>query len=168
MESLTKQIADAAWRIIEDIDAMGGMIRAIESGWANQQIEESAAAKQAKIDSGEAVIVGVSKYRLDHEAEHETLRVDTTKVRESQLQLLSGIKAARNSDAVREALEALTRCGYDGKGNLLKLSISAMKARATVGEVSEALEKCFGRYTAEAHLVSGVYATNYGDQGHWI
>ena len=167
MESLTKQIADAAWQIIEDIDAMGGMIRAIESGWVNQQIEESAAAKQAKIDSGKIVIVGVSKYRCDHEAEQETLRVDTTKVRESQLQLLSDIKAARDCDAAREALEAITRCGYDGKGNLLELSISAMKARATVGEVSEALEKCFGRYTAEARLVSGVYGPNYGDHDHW-
>jgi methylmalonyl-CoA mutase len=167
MESLTKQVADAAWGILEDIDAMGGMEKAVESGWAKRKIEESAAAKQAMIDSGKAVVVGVSKYRLGQEEEHACLRIHTDKIREEQLQRLSAIKASRDNLAVQNAIGAITQCAHDHRGNLIELSITAMRLRASVGEVSDALEKCFGRYRAEVNLVSGVYAANYGDQTRW-
>ncbi len=169
IETLTREVADAAWAILEDIDAMGGMEQAVESGWARRQIEESATAKQALIDSGETVIVGVSKYRLEQteEEEHEYLRVDNVASRREQLRRLSEIKANRDDPAVRSALDALTRCCHDRRENLLELSISAMRLRATVGEVSSALELCFGRHRAEVSLVSGVYAAHYGDQSQW-
>jgi methylmalonyl-CoA mutase len=167
MESLTKQVADAAWGILEDIDAMGGMEKAVESGWAKRKIEERSAAKQAMIDSGKAVVVGVSKYRLGQEEEHACLRIHTDKIREEQLQRLSAIKASRDNLAVQNAIGAITQCARDHRGNLIELSITAMRLRASVGEVSDALEKCFGRYRAEVNLVSGVYAANYGDQTRW-
>jgi len=167
MESLTKQVADAAWEILEDIEAMGGMEKAVESGWAKRKIEEGAAVKQAMIDSGKAVIVGVSKYRLDREEEQDCLHINTARIREDQLQRLADIKANRDEPAMQEALRALTQCATDRQGNLLDLSITAMRLRATVGEVSEALEKCFGRYRAEVNLAGGAYAANYGDQAQW-
>jgi methylmalonyl-CoA mutase len=167
METLTKQVADAAWKVLEDINEIGGMESAVESGWAKRKIEESASAKQAMIDSGKAVIVGVSKYRLAQEEEYEGLSIDTSKIRADQLKRLSEIKDKRDNRAVQEALTALTKCCQNHEGNLLELSITAMRLRATVGEVSFALEQSFGRHRAEVNVVSGVYAANYGDQMRW-
>jgi methylmalonyl-CoA mutase len=167
MEALTKQVADAAWGILEEIDQIGGMENAVSSGWAKRKIEESASAKQAMIDSGKAVIVGVNKYEAVQDEVYQGLSFDTAKVREDQLQRLSAIKAQRNHQAVQDALAALTQCCLDQQGNLLELSIQAMRLRATVGEVSYALERCFGRHEADVDLARGVYAAHYGDRTRW-
>ncbi|MDW8336467.1 MAG: methylmalonyl-CoA mutase [Tepidimonas sp.] len=167
MEALTQQMADKAWAIIEEIDAMGGMTRAVQSGWAKLQIEASAAEKQARIDSGKDVIVGVNKYRLDKEDPVDILEVDNLKVRQAQIERLQRIRATRDAAAVQRALEALTECARTGQGNLLALSIEAMRARATVGEVSDALEKVFGRHRADTQKVTGVYAAAYDSAQGW-
>ncbi|MCX7692295.1 methylmalonyl-CoA mutase [Tepidimonas taiwanensis] len=167
MEALTQQMADKAWALIEEIDAMGGMTRAVQSGWAKLKIEASAAEKQARIDSGKDVIVGVNKYRLDKEDPVEILEVDNLKVREAQIARLQRIRATRDNAAVQRALEALTACAASGQGNLLALSIEAIRARATVGEVSDALEKVFGRHRADTQKVTGVYAAAYDSAEGW-
>jgi methylmalonyl-CoA mutase len=167
MEALTQQMADKAWAIIEEVDAMGGMTRAVASGWAKLKIEASAAEKQARIDSGKDVIVGVNKYRLDKEDPVEILEVDNMKVREAQIARLQRIRAARDEAAVQHALQALTACAASGQGNLLALSIEAMRLRATVGEVSDALEKVFGRHRADTQKVTGVYAAAYDSAEGW-
>ncbi|MCS6810216.1 MAG: methylmalonyl-CoA mutase [Tepidimonas sp.] len=167
MEALTQQMADKAWAIIEEIDAMGGMTRAVQSGWAKLQIEASAAEKQARIDSGKDVIVGVNKYRLDKEDPVDILEVDNLKVRQAQIERLQRIRATRDAAAAQRALEALTECARTGQGNLLALSIEAMRARATVGEVSDALEKVFGRHRADTQKVTGVYAAAYDSAQGW-
>ncbi|NRO99003.1 methylmalonyl-CoA mutase [Paraburkholderia sp. NMBU_R16] len=167
MESLTAEVAESAWNIVADIDGMGGMTRAVESGWARQQIERSAAAKQASIDAGKTTIVGVNKYAVDHETEPTVLNVDTRKVLQAQIQSLSHIKASRNPDAVQNALHALERCAAEGNDNLLELSVVAARARATVGEISSALEKSMGRYQATTQVVGGVYGAEYADEAHW-
>ena len=167
MESLTQQMADAAWQIIEEIEAMGGMTKAVQSGWAKLKIEASAAEKQARIDSGQDVIVGVNKYRLKEEAPIETLAIDNHAVRESQVRRLEAIRVSRDAAAVKAALAALTACAESGDGNLLELSIQAMRARATVGEVSDALEAVWGRYRADTQKVSGVYAAAYDSAAGW-
>ncbi|WP_043703470.1 methylmalonyl-CoA mutase [Tepidimonas taiwanensis] len=167
MEALTQQMADKAWALIEEIDAMGGMTRAVQSGWAKLKIEASAAEKQARIDSGKDVIVGVNKYRLDKEDPVEILEVDNFKVREAQIARLQRIRATRDNAAVQRALEALTACAASGQGNLLALSIEAIRARATVGEVSDALEKVFGRHRADTQKVTGVYAAAYDSAEGW-
>ncbi|TSE20548.1 Methylmalonyl-CoA mutase [Tepidimonas alkaliphilus] len=167
MEALTQQMADKAWAIIEEIDAMGGMTRAVQSGWAKLKIEASAAEKQARIDSGKDVIVGVNKYRLEKEDPVEILEVDNLKVREAQIARLQRLRATRDAAAVQRALEALTECARTGQGNLLALSIEAMRARATVGEVSDALEKVFGRHRADTQKVTGVYAAAYDSAEGW-
>ncbi len=160
MEKLTQDMADAAWKIIEEVDAMGGMVKAVDSGWAKLKIEAAAAEKQARIDSGQDVIVGVNKYKLKTEDAIEARDIDNVAVREGQIARLKQVRAGRDQAAVQAALDALTfAAGHEG--NLLELSIAAMRLRATVGEVSDALEKAFGRHRADTHKVSGVYAAAY-------
>jgi methylmalonyl-CoA mutase len=167
METLTQQMADAAWQIIEEVDAMGGMTRAVDSGWAKLKIEASAAQKQARIDSGADVIVGVNKYRLAQEDVLESREVDNHAVRENQVARLQALRAKRDAAKVRAALEALTACAESGQGNLLDLSIQAVRLRATVGEISDALEKIWGRHRADTQKVTGVYAAAYDSAEGW-
>ncbi len=167
MEKLTQDMADAAWKIIEEVEAQGGMTRAVDSGWAKLKIEAAAAEKQARIDSGRDVIVGVNKYRLEKEDPVEILEVDNVRVREQQIARLQKIKATRDGARVRAALEALTACAQGGEGNLLELAIQAVRLRATVGEVSDALEKVFGRHRADTQKVTGVYAAAYDSAEGW-
>ena len=167
MEKLTQDMADQAWAIIEEVEAMGGMTKAVDSGWAKLKIEASAAEKQARIDSGKDVIVGVNKYRLAKEDPVDILEVDNVKVREQQIARLQKIKASRDTAKVQAALQALTDCAQSGQGNLLDLSIQAVRLRATVGEVSDALEKVFGRHRADIQKVTGVYAAAYDSAEGW-
>ncbi len=167
MESLTQEMADKAWAIIEEVNAQGGMTQAVGSGWAKLKIEASAAEKQARIDSGQDVIVGVNKYKLAKEDPIEIREVDNVKVRLGQIARLDRIKAERDNAAVQGALDALTACAATGQGNLLALSIAAMRLRATVGEVSDALEKVFGRHRADIQKVTGVYAAAYDSAEGW-
>ncbi|BDT72560.1 methylmalonyl-CoA mutase [Comamonadaceae bacterium OS-4] len=161
MEKLTQDMADAAWKIIEEVEAMGGMTKAVDSGWAKLKIEAAAAEKQARIDSGQDVIVGVNKYKLKSEDVIEARDIDNVAVRESQIARLQEIKAKRDSALVESALAAITFAAETNTGNLLDLSINAIRLRATVGEVSDALEKVFGRHRADTNKVSGVYAAAY-------
>jgi methylmalonyl-CoA mutase len=167
MEKLTQEMADAASAIIAEVDAMGGMTRAVDSGWAKLKIEAAAAEKQARIDSGKDVIVGVNKYRLEKEAVHDILEVDNNKVREQQVARLEKIRATRDAAKVQAALDALTQAAKAGTGNLLALSIEAIRLRATVGEVSDALEKVYGRHRADTQKVTGVYAAAYDSAEGW-
>jgi len=167
MEKLTQDMADAAWKIIEEVEAMGGMTRAVDSGWAKLKIEAAAAGKQARIDAGRDVIVGVNKYRLAKEDPIEILEVDNVRVREQQIARLKQVKATRDGGKVHAALEALTTAARTGEGNLLHLAIEAIRLRATVGEVSDALEKVFGRHRADTQKVTGVYAAAYDSAEGW-
>ena len=162
MEKLTQDMADAAWKIIEEVEVMGGMVQAVDSGWAKLKIEAAAAEKQARIDSGRDVIVGVNKYKLKTEDAIETRDIDNVAVRDGQIERLNNIKKKRDLALVQSALFAITSGALDNSGNLLDLSIKAMRLRATVGEVSDALEKVYGRHRADTHKVSGVYAAAYG------
>jgi methylmalonyl-CoA mutase len=146
---------------------MGGMTKAVDSGWAKLKIEAAAAEKQARIDSGKDVIVGVNKYKLASEDTIEFLEVDNVKVREQQIARLRAIRAARDAAKVRAALEALTEAARSGQGNLLDLSIKAVRLRATGGEISEALEQIFGRHRADTQKVTGVYAAAYDSAEGW-
>jgi methylmalonyl-CoA mutase len=166
MEKLTQDMADAAWKIIEEVEAMGGMVRAVDSGWAKLKIEAAAAEKQARIDSGKDVIVGVNKYRLAKEDPIEILEVDNVKVRDQQIARLKQIRARRDNAKVQAALDALT-AGAEKGGNLLDLTVQAIRLRATVGEVSDALEKVFGRHRADTQKVTGVYAAAYDSAEGW-
>jgi len=159
IEALTNEIARRAWAHIEEVEALGGMALAIESGIPKMRIEEASARKQARIDSGKDVIVGVNKYRLEKEDPIDTLEVDNTAVREAQLKRLADLKANRNNAEVKLALEALTRCANGGGGNLLELAVDAARKRASLGEISDALEEVFGRYKAKINLISGVYSS---------
>ena len=167
MESLTQEMADKAWAIIEEVQALGGMVRAVDSGWAKLRIEASAAQKQARIDSGQDVIVGVNKYTLSQQDKVDILEVDNVRVREGQIARLARIRATRDAAGVELALEALTAAAQSGEGNLLELSIAAIRLRATVGEVSDALEKVFGRHRADIQKVTGVYAAAYDSAHGW-
>jgi len=167
MEKLTQDMADASWAIIEEVEAMGGMTRAVDSGWAKLRIEQCAAEKQARIDRGEDVIVGVNKYRLKDEAPMETREIDNAVVRESQIARLQKIRAARDAKAVDAALAALTEAARSGTGNLLELAVKATRLRATGGEISDALEKIFGRYRATTQSVSGVYGAAFEHDKEW-
>ncbi len=167
MESLTQEMADKAWAIIEEVEAMGGMTKAVDSGWAKLKIEAAAAEKQARIDSGKDVIVGVNKYKLDKEDVMDSLSIDNVKVRDGQIERLKHIRATRDSAKVQAALDALTASAESGQGNLLDLTIQAMRLRATVGEVSDALEKVFGRHRADTQKVTGVYAAAYDSAEGW-
>ncbi|MBK6557547.1 MAG: methylmalonyl-CoA mutase [Comamonadaceae bacterium] len=167
METLTQQMADEAWKIIEEVDAMGGMTKAVDSGWAKLKIEAAAAEKQARIDSGKDVIVGVNKYKLAKEDPIEILDVDNVRVREGQIERLQQIRATRDGAKVQAALDALTAAAEKGNGNLLDLSIQAIRLRATVGEVSDALERVYGRHRADTQKVTGVYAAAYDSAEGW-
>jgi methylmalonyl-CoA mutase len=167
MESLTQDMADKAWAIIEEVEAMGGMTKAVDSGWAKLKIEAAAAEKQARIDSGKDVIVGVNKYRLKDEDPIEARDIDNVAVREGQIARLKAIRASRDESKVQAALAALTAAAESGKGNLLDLSIQAMRLRATGGELSDALEKVFGRHRADTQKVTGVYAAAYDSAEGW-
>ncbi len=166
VEALTASLAQAARDLIAEVEGLGGMTKAVASGMPKLRIEEAAARRQAKLDRGEEVIVGVNKYRPSEEHQVETLDVDNAKVRESQVARLAAIKAKRDPAAVTAALDALTHAAQTGEGNLLGLAVEAMKVRATVGEVSDALEKIYTRHRADNGTVQGVYASVYeGDEG---
>ena len=167
MEKLTQDMADRAWEIIEEVDRMGGMTKAVGSGWAKLKIEASAADKQARIDSGKDVIVGVNKYKLKQEAALETREIDNSAVRDSQIARLKKVRASRDGAAVEHALAALSNSARSGEGNLLELAITAMRARATVGEVSDALESSWARYRADSQRVSGVYGAGFEADAGW-
>ena len=158
VESLTRDLYERAWGHIQEVEAMGGMAKAIETGLPKMRIEEAAARKQAKIDSGRETIVGINKYRLDHEDPIETLEVDNTAVRESQIKRLKELRANRNEADVQRCLEAITHCAATGEGNLLALAVEAAKCRASLGEISMACEKVAGRYKAVIRSISGVYS----------
>ncbi len=167
MERLTQDLVDQAWKIIKEVESMGGMTHAVESGWAKMQIEACAADKQARIDSGKDVIVGVNKYKLAKEDAIEIRDIDNNAVRDSQIARLQSIRGSRDAAAVQSALDALTECAKTGQGNLLGLTVNAMRARATVGEVSDALEKIFGRFRATQQTVSGVYGAVVEGMTSW-
>ena len=167
MEKLTQDMADAAWTIIEEVEAMGGMVKAVDSGWAKLKIEAAAAEKQARIDSGRDVIVGVNKYKLQTEDAIEARDIDNVAVRDGQIARLKTIKAGRDSAGVQAALAALTAAAENKTGNLLDLCIQAMRLRATVGEVSDALETVYGRHRADTQKVTGVYAAAYDSAEGW-
>ncbi len=163
VETLTHEIAHRAWAHIQEIEKLGGMAKAIESGVPKMRIEEASARKQSRIDSNIDTILGVNKYRLDHEDPIETLEIDNTAVRQAQLDRLAKLRANRDSEAVQKALDALTECARTGQGNLLELSIDAARKRASLGEISYALEKVYGRYKAKINLISNVYSTQTKD-----
>ncbi|TRZ68757.1 MAG: methylmalonyl-CoA mutase, partial [Rhodocyclaceae bacterium] len=168
MEKLTQDIADEAWKIIGEVEAMGGMTKAVESGWAKLKIEECAARKQARIDSGQDVIVGVNKYQLDQEDAIDFLDVDNHAVRDAQVARLARLRAGREQQAVDGALAALTASAKSGEGNLLDLAIRASRLRATVGEISDALEAAWGRHRANNQTVSGVYGAAFAEDQDWM
>jgi methylmalonyl-CoA mutase len=162
VEALTKEIADKAWAHIQEIEEMGGMAKAIETGLPKMRIEEAAARTQAKIDSNKQVIVGVNRYRLEKEDPIDILDIDNTAVRKAQIERLRALRANRNEAEVKAALEAITECVKTGKGNLLELSVDAAKKRASLGEISFACESVVGRYKAVIRSVSGVYSSEVG------
>ena len=166
IEALTTQLADKAWEIIERVEREGGMANAVAAGWPKAMIEEAAAASQARVDRGDATIVGVNKYRKENEDPIETLDVDNHKVREGQVARLERIRATRDENACQAALRALTE-GARGKGNLLALAVDAARARATLGEISMAMETVFGRYNTVPTPVKGVYSKPYADDTRW-
>jgi methylmalonyl-CoA mutase len=163
VESLTDEIANKAWKLIEEVEELGGMTKAIEAGIPKLRIEEAAARKQARIDSGQDVIVGVNKYRLEQEDPIQTLEVDNQTVRNQQIERLNTIKASRNNDEVSEALTKLTKAAKSGEENLLALAVDAARKRASLGEISDALEAEFGRYKAQIKSFSGVYSKEIKD-----
>ena len=163
VESLTKELADKAWALMGQIEATGGMTKAVASGWPKAQIEEAATRKQAAIDKGEDVIVGVNKYRLEEEAKIETREVDNRAVRDGQIKRLEKIKRSRNPEAVTQALEAMEAAATSGKGNILELAVEAARARATVGEMSDALRRVFGDHSAKPEVVKHVHGELYKD-----
>lgn len=158
IESLTAQLAEKALNLIEEIESLGGMTKAIESGIPKMRIEQAAAAKQARIDSGMDIIVGINNYVVDEKLELEILEVDNTTVRNEQIQSLNKIKVERNSAEVESVLDRITKAAESGKENLLELAIEAARKRATLGEISLAMEKAFGRYKATIKSISGVYS----------
>jgi methylmalonyl-CoA mutase len=167
MESLTHALARKALVLIEEVEAMGGMTKAIEAGLPKLRIEETAARRQARIDRGEDIVVGVNKFQLAEEPEIDIREIDNSAVREAQIARLKTIRATRDATQVRATLDALTRAAETGNGNLLELAVAATRARATVGEISDALEKVWGRYHAQIRSISGVYGGQYGDDAEW-
>jgi methylmalonyl-CoA mutase len=163
VERLTHDLAQRAWQHIEEVEKLGGMAKAIEAGIPKLRIEEAAARTQARIDSGRQTVVGVNRYRLDEEETIDVLKVDNSAVRRSQIEKLRRLRAERDEGACREALAALTRCAEGGEGNLLELSVNAARARATVGEITQAMETVFGRHVAEIRAITGVYKSEMGE-----
>ena len=163
VESLTNEIAEKAWKLIEEVEELGGMTKAIEAGIPKLRIEEAAARKQARIDSGQDIIVGVNKYQLKEEDPLHILEVDNQTVRNQQIERLNHIKSTRDTKAVTEALAKLTAAAKSGEENLLALAVDAARKRATLGEISDALEAEFGRYKAQIKSFSGVYSKEIKD-----
>jgi methylmalonyl-CoA mutase len=161
VENLTHEIAHRAWEHIMEIESLGGMAKAVESGVPKMRIEEAAARAQAKIDCGIQTIIGTNKYRLDREDPLETLEVDNSAVRESQIKRLEKLRNERNEEECQNALDAISRCARTGEGNLLELAVEAAAKRATLGEISYACEKIVGRYKAVIQTISGVYSSEY-------
>ncbi len=164
VESLTQQLADRAWALMEEIEAQGGMTMAVAAGMPKRMIEEAATLKQAMIDKGETVIVGVNKFRLEQEDRLETREVDNSAVRAAQIKRLAHVRRHRDQDAVDVALHALQRVARSGQGNLLEAALPAARARATVGEISDALRAVFGDHAAQAHVVNTIYGAAYADE----
>lgn len=164
IEYLTEQLLEKAWALIEEVEKLGGMTKAIESGLPKLRIEEAAAAKQARIDSGKDVIVGVNQYRTDEKPDFDILDIDNTAVRSEQIARLEQVKRDRNAAEVTAALQAIEKAAASGEGNLLELAVVAGRARATLGEISMAMEKSFGRYKANIQSISGVYSSEMKDQ----
>jgi len=160
VEALTRDLADKAWALIEEVEAMGGMTKAVETGWPKLQIERSATARQARIDRGEEIVVGVNKYRLKQEDPIDILDIDNARVRDGQVARIAATKANRDAGQAQAALDAL-RDGAKGKGNLLALAVDCARARCTLGEIAGAMEDVFGRHRAEIKSVSGVYGSAY-------
>ncbi|MBI3783671.1 MAG: methylmalonyl-CoA mutase [Deltaproteobacteria bacterium] len=167
MESLTHALARKALGIVEEVEAMGGMTKAIEAGMPKLRIEETSARRQARVDRGEDIIVGVNKFQLSEEPEIDIREIDNSAVREAQVARLKRIKETRDAGKAQTALNALTKSAENGQGNLLALAVDAARARATVGEISSALEKVWGRYAAEIRSITGVYGGQYGDDAEW-
>lgn len=163
VEALTDELYENAKKLIDEVEGMGGMTKAIMTGMPKAKIEECAARKQARIDSGKDIIVGVNKYRVQDEEPVEIRTVDNKSVRESQCARLRDTKAKRNNEVVKKALTALTEAAKTNTGNLLDLAVKASRARATIGEISDALEVVYGRYAPEGRLVTGAYRTEFGD-----
>ena len=159
VEKLTQELAEKAWALIQEIQELGGMAKAIETGIPKMRIEEAAARAQARIDSGNQTIIGINKYRLEKEAPIDILEVDNTAVRKQQIERLNQLKANRNEADVKRALEAITECAKTGQGNLLELAVEAARVRATLGEISDACEAVAGRYKAIIRTISGVYSS---------
>lgn len=159
VETLTNELVEKAWKLIQEVEELGGMAKAIETGLPKMRIEEAAAKRQARIDSGQDVIVGVNKYTTEEESDIEILEVDNTKVRTQQVAQLKKIKETRNSEKVQACLSAITVCAEKGEGNLLALAVEAARERATLGEISDALEKVWGRYNAVIRSIQGVYSS---------
>ncbi|MCD4680579.1 MAG: methylmalonyl-CoA mutase, partial [Bacteroidales bacterium] len=163
VETLTHELAQKAWKLIEEIEEMGGMAKAIETGIPKMKIEEAAARKQARIDSHKDTIIGVNKYRLEKEDPIDTLEVDNTAVRDAQIKRLEKLRAERNEKEVKQILDQITNACETGEGNLLELSVEAAKRRASLGEISDACEKIYGRYKAVIRSISGVYSSESKD-----
>jgi len=161
LESLTHELATEARKLIEEVEEMGGMTRAVESGLPKMRIEEASALRQARVDRGEDIIVGVNKYQLAKEPPVDILNIDNSAVREAQVQRIKQVRDNRDAAVCKEALDALTRAAEDGTGNLLALAVDAARARATVGEISDALEKVYGRHRATTHSITGVFGSAY-------
>jgi methylmalonyl-CoA mutase len=168
VERLTAELAKKAWAHIQEIEGMGGMAQAIEAGLPKLRIEEAAARTQARIDSGRQTIVGVNKYKPTHDERIDVLKIDNAKVRDAQIARLNRVRAERDGEAVQAAMDALTDAAEMGSGNLLELAVDAARKRATVGEISYALEKVWGRHVAEVKAVSGVYAGEMGDDADMV
>jgi len=167
VESLTHEIAHRAWGHIQEVEKLGGMAAAIESGIPKMRIEEASARKQARIDSGKDTILGVNKYRLENEDTIDTLEIDNTAVREAQIKRLAKLRAERNEADVQSALEALSNVAATGKGNLLEMSIDCARKRASLVQISYAMEKHFGQYKAKINLISGVYSADTKDNANF-
>jgi methylmalonyl-CoA mutase len=165
VESLTDELATEARKLIDEVEEMGGMTRAVESGMPKMRIEEAAALQQARIDRGEEIIVGVNKYQLEEEPSIDILNIDNTTVREGQIQRLREVREGRDEELCNRMLDALTAAAEDGTGNLLALAIDAARARATVGEISDALEKVYSRHRAVTRSIAGVYSSAYAGDG---
>ncbi|MEX6688674.1 methylmalonyl-CoA mutase [Danxiaibacter flavus] len=159
VEYLTQQLVEKAWKLIEEVEDLGGMTKAIETGIPKMRIEEAAARKQGRIDSGKDVLVGVNKYKVDEKTDIEVLEVDNAAVRKEQIDRLNTLKAERDCNAANNALTALTECARSGDGNLLELAVNAARARATLGEISNAMEEVFGRHKAAIRTIAGVYSS---------
>jgi methylmalonyl-CoA mutase len=163
VESLTRDLMDRAWAHLVEVEKLGGMAKAINTGLPKMRIEEAAARRQARIDSGNETIVGVNNYRLSEEAPLDILEVDNTAVREEQVAQLKKLRAERDNGKAAAALEAITKAAESGQGNLLTLAVDAARAKATLGEISDAMEKVYGRHMAVVRSISGVYGREFGE-----